>query len=168
MIQAPSKRGFFLPFSKKSTSTCSVFKSFLPVHTYPDIYENGGYFSPFSKKSASTSFLPVQDFWCHRFRKPPFSSVNTAPKNTRLKNLQFGEPFEKAPVSVTKNTVYVRVDGSRIRIKKAPFQKYPDTCGRPGPSRKIRQVDHNCSQSFKEFQRCFGEYRTKCLRRVVQ
>ena len=58
--------GFFLPFSKKTASTRSVFKSFLSVHTYPDTFENEGFFSPFSKKSASTrnvfkSFLPVHD-----------------------------------------------------------------------------------------------------------
>ena len=87
LIQAPStrisgyfwKRRFLSPFSKKSASTRSVFKSFLPVH----------------------------DIWRHRFRKPPFSSVHTSPKNTRLKNLQSGDRFQKAAVSVTKNTVFV-------------------------------------------------------------
>ena len=72
----------FSPFSKKKfVPTRSFFKSFLsvqtvpkihgckilgPVHTYPDVYENGGFFSSFSKKSASArsvfkSFLPVYE-----------------------------------------------------------------------------------------------------------
>ena len=52
--------GFFLPFSKKSVSTRSVFKLFLAVYTYLDIFENGGVFSLRSHVAFSNRFcLPA-------------------------------------------------------------------------------------------------------------
>ena len=74
-----------------------------PVHTNRDIFENGGIFS--------------------HIRKPPFSSVHAASKNTRLKN----SAVWKAPVltfGYQKHRLR-DVDGSRVRSrsKKALFSK---------------------------------------------
>ena len=69
-------RAFFLPFSKKPVSTHSVFKSFSPVHTHPDIFEN-------LRFSLST-----------RLQKIPGQKIYI-----------LGIGFQKAPVLVSKNAV---------------------------------------------------------------
>ena len=99
-----------------------------PVHTYPDIFENGAFFLPFLKKSVSTrrvfkSFLPVHDIWRHRFRKPLYGS-----KKYPVKKSTVWRPFSKSPGFGYQNH-NLCVDGSRIRREKLHFQKYFDTCG---------------------------------------
>ena len=72
-------KGFFM-FSKKSAYTRNVFKKFLHVHIYP-------------QKRFEYARRSFDDIWRHRFRKPPFSSVHTTPKNTRLKKSTIWRPF---------------------------------------------------------------------------
>ena len=89
------KQPFFLLFLKKSASTVAFSNHFyLSTRTCIWIFLKTGDFSLFSKKSASTHsifklFLPVHDIWRHRFRKPPLSSVHTAPKSFEVLSLDF-------------------------------------------------------------------------------
>ena len=84
-------------------------------------------FSPNLKKSAFfESYVPKSELktWarCHCLRKPPFFCVQTAPKITRLKNVQSGDCCFGY-----QNTVYVWTE-PYLEKKKFRFQKY--TCGR--------------------------------------
>ena len=113
-----------LPFSKKSASTRSVFKSFLPVNTYPDIFENGGSFLFFSiifacPRHLTSLFSKTSVFLC------PHGSINYPVKKiysleTVFKKLRFR--LSKTPFTCERKPY---PEKKRLR-----FQNYPDTCGR--------------------------------------
>ena len=116
--------GFFFPFSKKSASTRSIFKLFLPVYTYPDIFENGVF-----EKIGVHMHVAFSNHFClstriRTFLKTAFSK-NRRPhvaKNTRLKKIYSLETvFRMLRFRLPKHCL--RVDGSRVRRKKAPFSK---------------------------------------------
>ena len=86
---------------------------------------------------------------CHRFRKPPFSSVHTAPKNTLLKKSKVWRPFSKSS-GFGYQKHHLRVNGSRIQRKKAPFSKisgYVSTAPQPWRRQYKSVGSHTLSHS---------------------
>ena len=92
-----------------------------PVHTNPDIFENGGFFSRFRKNprlhvAFSNRFCLSMTFDVIVFCCPHGS------KNTQLRKSMVWRPFSKSS-GFGYQKYPLRVDGSRIGRKKAPFSK---------------------------------------------
>ena len=97
------KRSFFSPVFEKIRVHRSVFKSFLPVHMCPDIFENGGFFSIFEKicipfqivfvcpRHLTSSFSKTSAFLCpHGSKKYSVKKIYTL--ETIFKKLRFRLP----------------------------------------------------------------------------